>query len=76
MKNPEDLIIKVTAPGFELTNSYNPKEFAKVNTIKITGNVETPGNVKASDLILGGQKIDDKINDEINSAIRTNNENF
>ena len=76
LKNPEDLIIKVTAPGFELTNSYNPKEFAKANTIKITGNVETPGNVKASDLILGGQKIDDKINDEINSAIRTNNENF
>lgn len=73
LQNPEELIITVTVHdiGLKYEYSYNPKDLAKANKIKINGNVEIPGTVKASDLLLGDQTLNNRIDGKIDGANET-----
>lgn len=70
LQNPEELIIAVTVQdiGLKYEYSYNPKDLAKPNKIKINGNVEIPGTVKTTDLLLNDQTLDNRIDSKIDDV--------
>lgn len=76
LQDPKELIIQVSAADFELTCSYNPKDLAQANKIKINGNVEIPGTVKVSDLLFGNQTLDNRIDNKIDNKIDVANQSL